>query len=239
MNAGVLHSLPKRSRVPAPSIVRLLLLVTLFSGGAACVTTESRSQESILETRQTVPVVRVYVVIHEWHSGIVLPRAALTPVSLPEAADFPAADYLEFGWGDRDFYQGKRGPWVVLKAAFWPSPGVLHVASCTREVAVCYPDSRILWLDVPESNLRRLIDRLSSSFQRGGQSRARSLGPGLYGESRFYPSHEKFYLLKTCNTWTARLLRAAGYPLHPASSLTAGALMSQLKPYAKAVEPVR
>jgi hypothetical protein len=35
--------------------------------------------------------------------GVVLPRAIL-----PEVVDFPDADYLEFGWGDRDYYRGSH-----------------------------------------------------------------------------------------------------------------------------------
>jgi uncharacterized protein (TIGR02117 family) len=218
--------------------VRLLFVLALIFGCAACVAPRSRSQELIPHTQQTTQGVRVFVVMHRWHSGVVLARAALTPAILPEAADFPEADYLEFGWGNRDYYQGKRGAWVVLRAAFWPSPGVLHVASCSGEVGACFPYSRILSLDMPESNLRRLTERLSSSFQRDAHRSARPLGPGLYGESRFYPSGEKFYFLKTCNTWTASLLRAAGYPIRPAS-FTVTAVTAQLKPYAVSLEPQR
>jgi hypothetical protein len=178
----------------------------------------------------------VFVVVHRWHSGVVLPRAALAPAILPEVADFPDADYLEFGWGDRNYYQGRRGVWVILKGALWPTLGVLHVASCSGRVVTCFPYGRIVSLDVPNSALHRLSETLAGSFQRGEQPKAAPLGPGLYGESRFYPSREKFYFLKNCNTWTARLLQAAGYPIRPASSLTVDALMNQLKAYGTLIQ---
>jgi uncharacterized protein (TIGR02117 family) len=183
-----------------------------------------------------MPTVRVFVVVHRWHSGVALPRAALAPAILPEVADFPDSDYLEFGWGDRDYYEGKRGAWVILKAALWPRPGVLHVASCIGRVVTCFPYSRIVSLDMPYSALQRVSERLGDSFQRDAQPKAASLGPGLYGESRFYPSREKFYLLKTCNAWTAGLLQVAGYPIRPASSLTVDAVVKQLKPYATLIQ---
>jgi hypothetical protein len=41
---------------------------------------------------------------------------------------------------------------------------------------------------------------------------------------------------KTCNTWTARLLQAAGYPVRPASALTVGTFMKQLHPYATLIQ---
>jgi uncharacterized protein (TIGR02117 family) len=178
----------------------------------------------------------VFIVAHRWHSGVVLPRTALPRAILPEVADFPGGDYFEFGWGDRDYYQGKRGAWVISRAALWPSPGVVHVASCSGKVVTCFPYSRIVSLDISDSGVQRLSQKLSGSFQRDAQPKATVLGPGLYGDSRFYPSREKFYLLKTCNTWTARLLQAAGYPVRPASSLTVGALMKQLRPYATLIQ---
>jgi hypothetical protein len=89
---------------------------------------------------------------------------------------------------------------------------------------------------MPDSALQRLSQRLSGSFQRDTQPKAAALGAGLYGDRRFYPSREKFYLLKTCNTWTARLLQVAGYPVRPASSLTVGTFMKQLRPYATLIQ---
>jgi uncharacterized protein (TIGR02117 family) len=235
----MLRGLPRCSCGRSLSAVRLLVVLTLICGCAACVASRSHSQESIPQAQQTASVVGVFVVVHRWHSGVMVPRAALTPVILPEAADFPEADYLEFGWGNRDYYQGKRGAWVVLKAALLPTPGVLHVATCSGKVVACFPYSRMYLLDMPESNLRRMIERLSSSFQRDAHPKAQPLGRGLYGESRFYPSHEKFYLVRNCNTWTASLLRAAGYPIRPALSLTVAALTTQLKPHAALLEPGR
>jgi uncharacterized protein (TIGR02117 family) len=221
---------PKRSRWEHRT-VRLFLALGLIFACAACVASRPLLQESTPEAQPTMPTVRVFIVVHRWHSGVVLPRAALAPAILPEVADFPHADYLEFGWGDRDYYEGKRGAWVILKAALWPRPGILHVASCNGRVVTCFPYSRIISLDLPDSALQRLSERLGGSFRRDAQPKAAPLGPGLYGESRFYPSREKFYVLKTCNAWTAGLLQAAGYPIRPASSLTVDALMKQLKPY--------
>ena len=54
---------------------------------------------------------------------------------------------------------------------------------------------------------------------------AAALGPGLYGDSRFYPAWESFHLFRTCNVWTAQALRAAGLPFR--DSITMEGLMAQ------------
>lgn len=230
------HQYPQRSRCEASRTVLLCLALVLTCTCAACVASRPPLQASSPRVEPTAPTVRVFIVVHRWHSGVVLPRAALPRAILPEVVDFPDADYLEFGWGDRDYYQGKRGARVMLRAALWPRPGALHVASCSGKVVTCFPYSLIVSLDMPDSALQRLSQRLSGSFQRDAQPKAAALGAGLYGDSRFYPSREKFYLLKTCNTWTARLLQAAGYPVRPASSLTVGTFMKQLRPYATLIQ---
>jgi hypothetical protein len=70
----------------------------------------------------------LHVVSHGWHTGIVLRAADVPTDAWPARGDFPGAQYLEIGWGNRDYYQAADpGAWLALKAAFWPTPGVLHV----------------------------------------------------------------------------------------------------------------
>jgi len=55
------------------------------------------------------------------------------------------------------------------------------------------------------------------------------LGGGQYASSRFYAAREKYSLLRTCNTWTARALREAGLPIEPLQVVTAAGLMDELR----------
>ncbi|MDE0205085.1 MAG: DUF2459 domain-containing protein, partial [Candidatus Tectomicrobia bacterium] len=44
----------------------------------------------------------IHVTSNGWHTAIVVPAQALADSgAIPEAADFPDAAFLEFGWGDR------------------------------------------------------------------------------------------------------------------------------------------
>ena len=51
----------------------------------------------------------IQVASNGWHTAIVVPAPALAATGLlPEAADFPGAGFLEFGWGDRVYYPAEE-----------------------------------------------------------------------------------------------------------------------------------
>ena len=56
------------------------------------------------------------------------------------------------------------------------------------------------------------------------------VGRGQDANSRFYAAREKYSLLKTCNTWTARALRSAGLPITSLYAVSAGNVMEQARP---------
>ena len=59
--------------------------------------------------------------------------------------------------------------------------------------------------------------------------RGETVARGLYQDSWFYPAHGRFHLLNTCNTWTARMLTAAGVGVSPSGVNTAEDLMRRLR----------
>jgi hypothetical protein len=63
------------------------------------------------------------------------------------------------------------------------------------------------------------------------------MGPGQYGDSRFYPSLENFHLFKTCNVWVAETLRAAGLDVSPLAALGTESLFVQARPYGRTIQP--
>ena len=179
----------------------------------------------------------VYLVSHGWHTGIVVRRADLPTAVWPESEDFPDAEYLEVGWGDRDYYQTREpDAWLTLKAALWPTPSVLHIAGFSGPVASYFPHSEVVELELSQRGFERLSGFVRDSFDRDGATRSVRLGPGLYGQSAFYPAREKFHLFNTCNVWTARVLRAAGLPVTPFYAITTDNVMSQARQFGKTIQ---
>ena len=170
----------------------------------------------------------IYVVYDSWHAAIVLRYEDLTIQGLPELNDFPGARFVEFSWGDKDYFPDPNaGISLGLKAAFWSSGSVLHVVGFTENLETFYPSAQMVELRVALPAHAQLIAYLSGSFARPQTGSARSR-PGLVANSRFYPSTHKFSLLKTCNTWVAEALEAAGLPVWPGLVITAGQLADQI-----------
>jgi len=184
---------------------------------------------SLYPPRADEPVRPVWVVRHDWHTGLAVRRADVPADLWPERGEFPGAEYLEVGWGDYDFYRAPRGTlWLGLKAVLWPTDSVLHVAGLVEDPARYFAGYEILQIELSIRGFDRLAAFIGAAHARTAEGRAILLGPGRYGESRFYLGRERF-LLTSCNVWTARALRAGGFPITPLWALTAGNVMLQVE----------
>jgi uncharacterized protein (TIGR02117 family) len=179
--------------------------------------------------RLSEPTRLVWVVGHEWHTGLVIRRADIPDGLWPEHGDFVGAEYLEVGWGDREFYQATAPTLSLgLRAAVGANPGVLHVVAFSDAIGAVFPRSQIVELSLSTEGLAALCSFVHAAHARDETGRAMALGPGLYGWSRFYLGRERYAFPETCNTWTARALRAAGLPIKPWLAQTSHGLMSQV-----------
>jgi len=174
--------------------------------------------------------VTVHVVRHGWHSGLVIPRDQIPSTAWPEPARFPAARFLEVGWGDRAFYQSPDAGIRLAVAASLASEGsVLHVVGLDRVPAEHYAHAEIIPVVLSAHGADALARFVSRAYARDEAGRPIDLGPGLYPGSRFYAATSRYSLVYTCNSWIASALRAGGCPITPAWALTASNLMFQAR----------
>lgn len=170
----------------------------------------------------------VFVSSNGWHTDITIARSDIPVGRIPESADFHAATFLQFGWGDADYYtEPKPGMFTTLGAAF-PGPAVVHVAGLSRRPSETFAGIEEVAVTLDSATFERLVDYLHDSFARGGEARISSTVPGVYSFSRFYPATGEFHLFNTCNTWTARGLAAAGLDISVSGVKEAGDVMRQL-----------
>ena len=73
-----------------------------------------------------------------------------------------------------------------------------------------------------------LITYLSNSFLRK-EGTLVSMKKGIYGNSQFYKGEGSYYLMNTCNKWTAKGLKSAKQDVDPLFMLTAGAVMDSIE----------
>lgn len=183
------------------------------------------------------PLKTIFMVSHGWHAGIVVKRADIPTGLWPQHHDFPDAQYLEVGWGDRDYYMTPDpGIGIMLKAGLLPTDSVLHIVGFTGTVSRYFPRSEIVSIDLSERGFERLVAYIENSYVKDDDGESRVLGPGLYGNSLFYLSRETYHIFNTCNVWTARALREAGCPITPALTLTVEDLMSGMESFGTVIQ---
>lgn len=183
------------------------------------------------------PTRSVYVVAQGWHAGIVFRRADIPAAVWPESGDFSGATYIEVGWGDEDYYRRAFTSGRLMKAAFWPTPSVLHIVGFDVPVETFFRSGEIIRLDLSVSGYEALSDFMHRSYARDATGNAVRLGPGIYRNSTFYLSRERYHLFNTCNVWTARALQSAGIPIGALLTFSTESLMSQLRPYGVVIRP--
>jgi uncharacterized protein (TIGR02117 family) len=184
--------------------------------------------------------VRVFVVSHGYHAGIVLPRATLADVAsrrghaalVAVATRFGVFPFLEVGWGDEEFYRSvptiaSLTVPMAARALFLPgNRSVVHVVGLSYPPRAAFPAADIIALDLSAEGFDRMLSRIDATFAPAAGGSADDAGPGLYGPSRFYRALGSFNIFHVCNHWLADLLDAAGVPTAPAlATLPAGLFM--------------
>ncbi|GAB4362918.1 MAG: DUF2459 domain-containing protein [Methylohalobius sp. ZOD2] len=185
----------------------------------------------------TGPGNAIYVVNHGKHAGLMIRRADIPANRIPERADFPGAEYLEIGWGERDYYQADDpGVWLTLKAALWPTASVLHVVGVSGTPRKAFAGLEVLRVTLNRDAFSRLVRDIDESFVRMNGDKALPLRRGQYGDSWFYPARGRFHIFNTCNGWIADKLKRAGLQLGWVDPFTSDQLMAGLRRSGVAVE---
>ncbi len=195
-------------------------------GLAACAAEIPLSQIDPSPQTQTVQIIS-----NGWHTAIVVERADLVATGLlPEADDFPNAAFLEFGWGDRVYYPAQEKTLgMTLDAALTGTPAVMHMAGLARPPEQTYRDIEVVPVALTADGFQRLIGAIAADFERPDGTRAAPVSRGLYADSYFYNAHGSFHLFNTCNTWTARVLRAGGMDLTASGIIMADEAMARVR----------
>ncbi|VAX05274.1 FIG01046148: hypothetical protein [hydrothermal vent metagenome] len=174
----------------------------------------------------------IYVVSHDWHTGFVVPAQRIQD-QLPRLKErFGDTPYIEFGWGDRAFYQAEEYTTeLMLKAILWPTESVMHAVAVVEKANEYFPNSEVIPLCLSTAEYASLISYIANSFLKDEKGEILPLQDGIYGDSQFYTATGYFSLMNTCNTWTAKGLQSAGFDISPMFKLTADSVMDYVAAY--------
>ncbi|MBN1863364.1 MAG: DUF2459 domain-containing protein [Victivallales bacterium] len=171
----------------------------------------------------------VFVIVRDWHSGILLRRELLGD-RLPDLSDFfPDKPMLEFGWGDNLFYRAEdTTTWLKMQAILWPTSTVVIVSALDTPPPAGIND-RVFRFELDESALQSLAEFLDSSFYRDESGKIVPIEPGHYPNSQFFAGQDSYHLFNTCNKWTAKAINSAGIKIPIAFTITAKDLLKHLE----------
>jgi uncharacterized protein (TIGR02117 family) len=172
---------------------------------------------------------RLYVVGQGWHTGIVVKYRDLVELVPSLTADLPASEHLEIGWGDEAFYQAEHGTFALaLRALFRSTSSALRVVPFGGTPGEHFPESETIELCADEAAYSTVVSFVASSFLRGSDDSVVRLGRNPYGSGWFYRAEGVFSMRNTCNTWVAKALGRAGYPIST-SAVRAEDLLSEVR----------
>jgi len=172
----------------------------------------------------------IYVVSHGWHTGLVLPAKNIQDRLPGLKQRFGNTPWIEFGWGDKGFYQANEITiGLTFRAMFWSSGSVIHAVAVAGDIQEFFPNSDVRKLCFSDAALSSLLDFMEGSFARNPQGEIVALKDGIYGNSQFYDGVGVYHMFNTCNKWTAKGLQSAGMDVSPMLKLTSGSVMSYIE----------
>ena len=171
----------------------------------------------------------IHVVDHGYHTGLILAADAFDAAATLGTDAFAGAGWLQFGWGDAEFYQARDPGLSMAISALLSSRGaVLHVLGLPVAPGETYPPDRTIALGISPAGLGRIVERLRQTFVRAPGAYPVATGSSYGGRGRFYRATGDYSLAYTCNHWMAGLLAPGGVNIDPGGAALSADLMAML-----------
>jgi hypothetical protein len=172
----------------------------------------------------------IYIVRRGWHTGIVIAVQDWPNPNWALLADFPGAEYLEFGWGDERFYQAEPETfWSGVRAALWPTSSVIHTIGSRDPIATNAQAEEVVQLRIPAGQLREIAWAIEMEFAGTDPEPTGQMLKSAPTPNRFYKAKRSFYFPRMCNWWVAKRLQQTGCPVRAWTVLTAARTMNEAR----------
>lgn len=173
--------------------------------------------------------VKIWLIAAGWHTEIAAPVHAMHDPLAAVTPDFPGAQYLSFGWGERNYYMARAPTVGDAMNALFRGPAVLLVTPLDRPPRESRASAQVFELSLSTAGFDRLSGYLWAAFEKSVDGTPRRLAAGPERGSVFYAASGTYSASYTCNTWTAEGLRTGGVPVTPAGVVFVSDLTDQLR----------
>jgi uncharacterized protein (TIGR02117 family) len=216
-------------QAPRHAVARRSLLGACLAAGTAHVLPGCGSTASPTYQEARGDGVTIFLIAAGWHTEIVLPIRALGDPLRAVALDFAGAQYLSFGWGERNYYMARAPTAGDAMSALFPGPAVLLVTPLYSPPRESKANAQVFELSLSTAGLERLSSYLWTAFEKSGDGTPRRLAAGAVPGSVFYAATGTYSASYTCNTWSAEGLQVGGVPVSSAGVVFVGQLTDQLR----------
>ena len=176
----------------------------------------------------------LYVVRRGWHVEVAFAAVDVQPPLTAVLAEFPGASYLSIGFGDRHYLVSKhKNSPPSLLLALWPGDGLMLTTGLGATPQRAFGDSNVIELRLTAEQMRAAQSYVGDTIAfRDGEPQVETERP--YEGGLFMAATRRYSAANTCNTWAAKVLKAAGLPVRVGGVALAGQVWSQAKRVAKA-----
>lgn len=184
--------------------------------------------------------VTIHVAIYGGHSGIILPNSTMPDDLRRLTSRFNAFRYIEFGWGDEEYYRDPETTvFIAVKAALWPTASVLHLIGINEDMEEYAAGPSIYRIELSSEGFFALCNSITATFSRDKKGNSIALGPDpvFIRHTLFYQARPKFFFPRTCNTWTAKALKTAGMPISTWASICVKNLARNIAIHSRLITP--
>lgn len=176
----------------------------------------------------------IYVSSISWHTGIVVPGYSLPDTLWREGHFYGDKPFLEFGWGDADYFTHPGFHlWYAVKAVFWPTSSAMHINPIHQPVEEYYVNTDVVRIELNDEQLRRLVLYLVEEFELDENRKIIPVADGIYPDSYFYKGSSSYYFPKNSNVWAARAIQRAGFSISPIWHQTTGCVLKKVENFGK------
>lgn len=174
-------------------------------------TSPKLQQENYVDLRDEK--IKIFLVKQRWHTGIIMERERIDTTLIPEVKEFKSYRLIDFGWGDKEFYQIPGfDSGLAFDALFIRTPSTMRVNGINVGNQVLFDYSEIVVaIELEQEQFTALCSFIGNTFNRTAEERIISDKAG--GKVKYYEANGDYHLFNTCNTWVANGLREAGFEI--------------------------